>query len=193
MDYKQYFIKNKINNIESFFKYTRDGFKYGWMDQNNNFHKGVNSGKTYCLQRPDELIKNRIGICWDMTELCRCWFSLMTQFKYETYYIFYDDNMGCPSHSILVFYNNDSVFWFEPMFNNENFYYSGIHKYSNIYNLLNDVKRVFIKNAILKEAVPKKYDDSKIYLYKYSKPQYHINGYEMRNHIDNSIIMLSVK
>ena len=49
------------------------------------------------------------------------------------------------------------------------------------------------KNAILKEAVPKKYDDSKIYLYKYSKPQYHINGYEMRNHIDNSIIMLSVK
>lgn len=47
MNYKQYFIKHKINNIDSFFEYTRDCFKYGWMDQNNSFHKGINSGKTY--------------------------------------------------------------------------------------------------------------------------------------------------
>ena len=186
MDCKQYFIENKIDNVDLFFKYTRDCFDYGWMDQNYKFHKGVNDGKNYCLQSPEELIKSNIGICWDMTELYRCWFELMTQYKYETYYIFYDDNKGCPSHSILVFYKDNFVFWFEPMFNDNDFNYSGIHQYSNILELLKDVESVFIKNAVLKNTIPKNYDNSKIYLYKYEQPKFHINGYEMRNHIDNS-------
>lgn len=186
MDYKQYFIKNGIVNTQLFFKYTRDYFNYGWMDQNKRFHKGVNDAKSYCLQRPDELIKSKIGICWDMTELYRCWFSLMTQYKYETYYIFYDDNLGCPSHSILVFYKDNYVYWFEPMFNNDDFNYCKIHQYNNIIELLNDMKSAFIKYAILKKTIPKEYDNSKIYLYKYQQPPYHINGYELRSHIDNS-------
>lgn len=186
MDYKQYFIENKIDNVELFFKYTRDCFDYGWMDQNYKFHKGVNDGENYCLQGPEELIKSNIGICWDMTELYRCWFELMTQYKYETYYIFYDDNKGCPSHSILVFYRDNFVFWFEPMFNDNDFNYSGIHQYFNILELLKDVESVFIKNVVLKNTIPKKYDNSKIYLYKYEQPKFHINGYEMRHHIDNS-------
>lgn len=44
----------------------------------------------------------------------------------------------------------------------------------------------FQKRAV---ACPKKmwyYDNSKVYLYKYEQPKFHINGYEMRNHIDNS-------
>lgn len=189
MDCKQYFIENGIDNIEKFFDFTKDCFNYGWMDKNKMFFKGVNNAETYYLQSPEELIKSKIGICWDMTELYRCWFNLMTQYKYETYYIFYDDNKGCPSHSILVFYKDNHVYWFEPMFNNDDFNYSGIHKYSNITKLLNDVKNVFIKNSILRCAIKKEYDDSKIYIYKYSQPSYHINGYEMRNHIDNSILI----
>lgn len=186
MDCKQYFIENRIDNIELFFQYISDCFDYGWMDKNNKFHKGVNDGETYCLQSPEELIKSKIGICWDMTELYRCWFGLMTQYKYETYYIFYDDNKGCFSHSILVFYKDNFVFWFEPLFNDNDFNYSGIHQYSNIFELLKDVKKVFIENQVLRGNIPKNYDDSKIYLYKYNQPNFHINGYEMRNHIDNS-------
>lgn len=189
MDSKKYFIEYKINDMQSFFNYARDSFKYGWMDQGKKFHQGVNDAENYCLQTPGELIESKIGICWDMTELYRYWFSIMTDLKQETYYIFYDDNMGCPSHSILVFYQDNLVFWFEPMFYSDDFNYSGIHQYAHISELLKDVKDVFIQYNILKKVIPEKYDESKIYLYKYTQPKYHINGYQMRNHINRSLFI----
>ncbi len=69
------------------------------------------------------------------------------------------------------------------MFHN---YYNGIHEYNNINDLLNDFKNIQIRNAIINKMIPKNYNDDKILIYKYDKPKYHINGYEMRNHIDNS-------
>lgn len=48
-----------------------------------------------------------------------------------------------------------------------------------------DCKQYSIKNRILRDTILKNYDDPKIYLYKYMQSNYHINGYEMRNYIDN--------
>ncbi len=56
----------------------------------------------------------------------------MTNLKYETYYLLYEDGEGCPSHTILVYYNNNKVYWFEPMFQNKDCYYSGIHECNNL-------------------------------------------------------------
>ncbi len=179
-------IKYRTNNIEKFFKYCQNEFMYGWIDQDGKRHEGVNDGKVYYLQSPKELKKSKLGICWDMTELYRDYFAKMTNLKYETYYLLYDDGKGCPSHTILVYYKDDKVYWFEPMFHN---YYSGIHQYETINILLNDFKDKWIKYAILNNLVPKKYNHSSISIYKYDKPKYHINGFEMRNHIDNSLLI----
>lgn len=192
MNYKKYFEDNNLTNIENFFNYTNSKFSYGWMDQDNNFHKGINDADSFCLQYPFELLKSKTGNCWDMTELYRCWFLNMTDLQIETYYLFYDDDMGCFSHSILVFYKDNSIFWFEPMFNDDEFTYSGIHQYSNIQALLKDVRKQFIKYMLIREVIPKKYDDSKIYIYKYMQPKYHINGHQMRDHIDNSILIKNI-
>ncbi len=186
---KDYLKKIGLTTINKFFAYCQNEFQYGWIDQSGNKHSGVNDAKTYSLQAPLELLKNHLGICWDMTELYRYWFNLMTNLKIETYYIFYDDNKGCPSHSILVFYNYDKVYWFEPMFTDNNCYYSGIHEYNNISELLNDFKNIFIKYSLQNKTINSNYDINKFYLYKYMKPKYHINGYEMRQHIDNSALI----
>lgn len=77
--------------LNKFFKYCQNEFEYGWIDQDGNKHEGVNDGKTYCLQSPEELMKNKLGICWDRTELYRDYFKNMTDLKYETYYLLYDD------------------------------------------------------------------------------------------------------
>lgn len=185
MNYKEYFKINNLTNMYSFFEYCQS-IKYGWMDKNHNFHNGINDGKTYCLQEPIELMNSMIGICWDMTELERCFFDNMTDLKYETYYIFYEDNKGCPSHSILAFYKNDKVFWFEPMFNNNDLNYSSIHEYNNIKELLKDAKKIFLEYNLLVKNIPEDYDESKIFIYRYNKPKFHINGFEMREHINNS-------
>lgn len=175
-----------INTIESFFKFCQKEFEYGWIDQDGKRCKGINDGKTYSLQSPNELINTKLGICWDMTELYRDYFEHMTNLKYETYYLFYDDGKGCPSHTILVFYKDNKVYWFEPMFQSKNCYYSGIHEYKNINELLKDFKKTWLKFALINEIVSKNYEENNILIYKYDKPKYHINGYEMRNHINSS-------
>ena len=184
MDYKQYFKDLNLIDLASFFDYTHSQFHYGWMDQEHNYHKGINDGKTFSLQTPIELMNSHIGNCWDMTELYRCWFQHMTSFRYETYYIFYDDGLGCPSHSIFVFYDQDQVFWFEPTFLKLKL--SGIHRFHTIEELLNYAKDAFIQNSIMDELIPVHYDEKKIYLYCYQQPKFHINGFQMRNHIDQS-------
>lgn len=178
--------KYNWNTIEEFFLYCQKEFEYGWLDQELKRHEGINDGKTYYLQSPKELMDSKLGICWDRTELYRDYFKNMTDLKYETYYLLYEDGACCPSHTILVYYKNNRVYWFEPMFQNKDCYYSGIHEYNNIEELLNDFKKIWIKNAIINQEIPKNYNDGNILIYKYNKPKYHINGFEMRNHINNS-------
>ena len=182
--------KYNLSTREAFFEYCQKEFDYGWIDQDRNRHEGVNDGKSYLLQSPEELMESKLGICWDRTELYRDYFKNMTSFKFETYYLLYEDGKGCPSHTILVYYNNNQVYWFEPMFQNKECYYSGIHKYNNLNDLLSDFKNIWIKNAIINKMIPKKYNDNNILIYRYDKPKYHINGYEMREHINNSQLII---
>jgi hypothetical protein len=178
--------KYNMSTIEKFFLYCQKEFDYGWIDQEGKSHEGVNDGATYSLQSPKELMNSKLGICWDRTELYRDYFKNMTNLKYETYYLLYEDGAGCPSHTILIYYNNNKVYWFEPMFDSIDCYYSGIHEYNNRNDLLNDFKITWIKDAIISGIIPKNYKEENIFIYRYSKPKYHINGYEMREHINNS-------
>lgn len=178
--------KYSMNTIEEFFDYCQKEFTYGWISQDNKRHNGQNDGRIYMLQSPEELMDSKLGICWDRTELYRDYFRHMTDFKYETYYLFYDDGKGCPSHTILVYYDNNKVYWFEPMFQDSENDYSGIHVYKHIYDLLTDFKDKWIKWAILEKRIPENYKEENIFIYQYDKPNYHINGYEMRNHINHS-------
>ncbi len=182
--------KYNMGTIKDFFEYCQKEFKYGWVDQDGQRHEGVNDGKTYSLQSPEELMESKLGICWDRTELYRDYFKNMTNLKYETYYLLYEDGKGCPSHTILVYYNQNKVYWFEPMFQDKDCYYSGIHEYNHLNDLLSDFKVIWIKNAIISRIIPKNYNDNNILIYRYDKPKYHINGYEMREHINNSQLII---
>lgn len=176
--------EKNINSIEDFFIYCKNEFEYGWIDKEGKRHKEFINGKIYSLQTPEELIKSKLGICWDMTELYRDYFKNMTNLKFETYYLLYDDGKGCPCHTILVYYKNHKVYWFEPMFPCKE--QCGINEYNSIDVLINDFKNIWIKDAIENKLIPKNYSTENILIYKYDTLRYHINGYEIREHINNS-------
>lgn len=184
MKYQDLFVKNNITNLEKLFLFIKEEIEYGWIDKKENRHFGVNDAELYILQTPEELIKNKLGICWDITELCRCYFTNMTDLKIETYYIFYDDNKGCPSHSIIAFYKNNKIYWYEPMFQNDLNNYK--REYNNLMELLIDAQRKFINFAIKNKMITANYKKENVFIYKYNQPKFHINGYEMRNHINRS-------
>lgn len=173
MDFKKY----NINSMKEFFDFCSTKIEYGWIGEDERRHYGINYGGQNCLQSPEKLMKTKLGICWDVTELCREYFNV-NNFKNKTYFIFYDDGQDYPSHSILVYYEDDSVYWFEPMFTDKRYYFNGIHKYNTIEELLNDLKKRFIENALIKKFIPEDYKQNRIYIYKFDKPEYGIKAKE---------------
>ena len=167
-------------SIDEFFEFCNKEIEYGWIDEKEQRHYGVNYGGENCLQNPETLMKTKLGICWDVTELSREYFTA-NDYKNETYFIYYDDGQDFPSHSILIFYKDNKVYWFEPMLKNNYYNYSGIHKYENIEVLLKDFKKIFIENALINKYIPEHYEKNKIYMFKFNKPRFGIKAIEYYN------------
>lgn len=144
--------------------------KYGFLDKNgNNIFDNKNEkslfNSIYRLMSPQELLEKKVGVCWDQVELERTLFD-KNEIKNETYFIYIDDQQYLPSHTFLVYYLDNKVYWFEHAWQDA----TGIHQYNNINDLLNDVEIKFRKSR--KNEVALNLD---IYIYKYHQPQYHIS------------------
>ncbi len=148
--------------------------KYGWVDKENNKYYEINDSisNLYVLQSPDEVLKNKIGICWDQVELERYYFR---GYDFKTYFIVYYDNKKYPSHTFMIFKKNDKYYWFESSMKN----CRGIHEYNSEKEMLFAGRDKFIK-IFLNDV----YDPMNLCLYEYSKPKYHISPYEFYKHCE---------
>ena len=72
-------IMDKMNNIN-----------YGYLDINSNVHNSVDDkfSELYRLQSPNEILNNKVGVCWDQVELERYLFS-QKNVEFKTYFISY--------------------------------------------------------------------------------------------------------
>lgn len=152
--------------------------EYGFLDNNgNNICDNVELecmfNKVYYLMSPEELLNKKVGVCWDQVELERKLFE-ESNIKNETYFIYIDDKNNLPSHTFLVFYMNNKVYWFEHSWSTE----KGIHEYNNLNNLLNDVEIKFVKSR--ESEVDK---GLAVHIHKYNKPNYNISCDEFYNYI----------
>lgn len=93
--------------------------------------------KYYYLQTPKEIMKSKIGVCWDQVELEREWFS-KHDYQFKTIYIEAHNNDMDPSHTFLIYKDGDSVYWFEHSWGS----CRGIHEYPDEDLLIDDVIRM---------------------------------------------------
>ena len=152
--------------------------EYGFLDNNGNnifddLEVEYTFNKVYYLMTPEELLNKKVGVCWDQVELERKLFE-ESNIKNETYFIYIDDKNKLPSHTFLVYYIDNKVYWFEHSWFDE----KGIHEYNNLNDLLNDVEIRFIKSR--ENEVPNGLD---VHIYKYNKPNYNISCDEFYNYI----------
>lgn len=164
--YNEFEIMDFMNQIE-----------YGWIDKNNIKHTIIdkNYSDNYILQSPSEITKNKIGVCWDQVELERYYFK-SNDWNIKTYFIVYDDNDKCPTHTFLTFDKNNKFYWFEHSWKR----YRGIHEYNSKKELLIDVREKFIKDELDNMFIK-----SNLILYEYKKPKYHISVQEFYNHCNH--------
>lgn len=150
--------------------------EYGWVDKNNNKHSIVDEtySDNYILQSPNEVIKNKIGVCWDQVELERYYFK-GNDWNVKTYFLVHYDGDKCPTHTFLTFEKNKKYYWFEHSWER----FRGIHEYQSLKELLFDIRDKFIKYELDNDFVPEN-----LVLHEYKKPKYHISVQEFYNHCD---------
>lgn len=156
-----------------------ENIKYGWIDKNNNKHNIVDSSYSdnYILQSPKEIIKNRVGVCWDQVELERYYFK-GNDYNIKTYFIVHYDNNRCPTHTFLTFEKNNKYYWFEHSWER----FKGIHEYNSLKDLLIDVRDKFIKYELNNN-----YNRNNLCIYNYKKPKYHLSVLEFYKHCESGI------
>lgn len=165
--YNEFEIMNLMQNIE-----------YGWVDKNNNKHSIVDEtySNNYRLQTPNEVIKSKIGVCWDQVELQRYYFK-GNSYNIKTYFLVYYDEDKCPTHTFLTFEKNNKYYWFEHAWKK----FEGIHEYKKVEELLLDIINKFIKFELNNNYV-----SDYLVLYEYKKPKFHISVQEFYKHCESS-------
>ena len=175
---------SKINEIMD----VLNTIEYGYKDENdnniiNNPEKWNNEFHIfYKLLTPDELLQTRCGVCWDQVELERKLFN-DNNIKCKTFFIYILDEDRLPSHTFLTFKNKGKNYWFEHSWNA----YKGIYEYETEFDLLNDIKDLF-----LKEHFPIN-KNSKLFIYEYNTPSSHISCDEFYKYIETQkLINISI-
>ena len=153
-----------------------DNIKYGWKDKYENIHFNVdeNFSNDYVLETPNEVLDNNAGVCWDQVELERSFFE-KTNIKFSTFFIVYYDNNNCPTHTFLIYEDNNMYYWFEHSWET----FRGIHLYKTEEEALIDIKNKFIKYELNDS-----YIHNNLCIYKYEKPKYGINCLQFYKHCE---------
>ncbi|MBE6148404.1 MAG: hypothetical protein E7167_02795 [Firmicutes bacterium] len=155
-------------------------FEYGWIDKTG--YKYVNKiAKNkfitdYYLQKPKDLEKNKIGICWDQVEYERSFFE-KNGISFKTIFIIYDDGVKYPNHTFLIFKENQKYYWFENTYADV----KGILEFDSLQECLSKVKKEFMKETHLEEI------GDRLYYYVYDKPKYGIGALDFITHCQNGI------
>ena len=152
-----------------------DNIKYGWKDKYENIHYNIDDtfSDNYVLQSPDEVLHNKVGVCWDQVELERAWFE-KNNFEYKTYFemvnLDYENNYS--THTFLIYREDNKWYYFE----NADYDNKGIFEFNTIEELLEFQKEKYIIH--LKEENIKDEELDKIIRVEYEKPNNHISASE---------------
>ena len=168
----EYYTEEEIMKVMS-------QIEYGWVDKNKNPHLelGEDFEENYQLQSPNELLKSKLGVCYDQVELERYYFSSHSE-KVTTYCIIYEapDHHKTRTHTFLTYEKEGKHYWFEHAWEK----FQGIHEYNSLMDLFLDVKEKFILEQVKEEV-----EENTIYFFEYQKPNWHLSAQEFFNHIIN--------
>jgi hypothetical protein len=119
--------------------------QYGWVDKDGQKHTEMSGfSSDYRLQSPDELLKSKLGVCWDQVELERKLFADLG-IKATPFFLVYYDNDKCPTHTFVLLTIGDKTIWYEHAWEK----YAGWHEFNTFMEALRDIKDKFVEQEKL--------------------------------------------
>ena len=181
---------NNIKTPEELLEFMSDNIQYGYLgkkkiiyhyddpDFNHDWYE------QYILENSNDLLNSLYGTCWDQVEFERDWF-LKNGYEIKTIFeiVQLDYDNDYPTHTFLIYKDNDYWCWFEHSdFNNR-----GIHKYNSLDELLNDQHKKYVD--FLKTFNIKDEEIDKIIITEYKQPKEHLSAEAYLNYVINSKII----
>jgi hypothetical protein len=117
-------ILNDIISPQQLLNWMDKNIEYGYLGNDSKIYYTMDAeefSNKYFLQSPSELIKNKIGVCWDQAELERAIFKKLKIFHIVIY--IEQINEIRSTHTFLLYKINDNYYWFENSYEK----YRGIH------------------------------------------------------------------
>jgi len=180
-------MMDNIKTPEELLNFMSNNINYGYLGRNGRVYHYDDCDfndewyTEYLLETNDDILKNLYGNCWDQVEFERDWF-IKHNYKIKTIYEMVDldyDNIY-PTHSFLIYQDNNDWCWFEHAdFNNR-----GIHKFNNLEELLIYQYKKYLE--FLKSFNIKENEIKKIKMMEFNKPKDNISASEYLNYVMNS-------
>ena len=178
MEYKN------IKTPKELYEFMSKNITYGYLGKNNKIYhfgdKNFNDDWTseYILETYDDVLNTKVGNCWDQVELEREWFS-KHNYEFKTYYhqVILDYQNPYPTHTFLVYKENDKYYWFENAWDDM----KGIHEFNTLEELLDFEYKENLK--LLIQYNIKNNEIDKISYFEYDKPKNNISSEEFVNYV----------
>ena len=177
MDFKD------IKTPEELMKWLDENFEYGVIDnkgkkiQNGEeFQKACNK---YWKVRPVlEIIRSKVGHCYDQTELERYWFT-KNGYKIKTFWVAtYHKNSYTMCHAYLAYLNNNKWYYFE----HSDGYNRGSYEFDKLQDLIEFQAKLMIKSSKAEQPNLK----LSVCTNCFKKPKCHISMKEYREFVTSS-------
>jgi len=100
-----------------------DNIDYGWLDKNYEEHEDADDDEfweNYSMLLPREVLKYKLGTCWDQTVFENYVFDKQFDFPHHMIFI---QQLKVSTHSFLAYEKDNEWYWFEHAFED----YKGIH------------------------------------------------------------------
>ena len=160
-----------INTPEKLLNFM-DDIDYGYIDKNEESNVGEidekDFYKNYRLQSPMEVIKSKLGVCWDQCELERYVFKKYIKLPFKIYY-FELKNENKESHTALIFQKDKKYYWFEHSWNKQ----KGIHEFDSLKECISKISKLHKESGEPSKGVE---------VFELKKPKYGISCIEFMNH-----------
>ena len=87
-----------------------NSYKYSYSDYND-------FAKEYRVAGPEKFEKQQGGVCWDFAAYEAWWFKKnYPNISFTTWYVIFDNNNDCPTHTFLTFRYKGKLYYFESAF-----------------------------------------------------------------------------
>ena len=174
---KCYNIPMKSENYREKIDKVMQTIHYGWVDKDGQKHEKLQGfSDNYRLQFPDELLKSKLGVCWDQVELERKLFA-DEGIRVTLFFIVYYDDAKCPTHTFVLIEEDGKTIWYEHAWEK----YAGWHKYKNTIEAMRDIRNKFLKQEHLTNI---NWDNLVIYI-DYPAPTEKLSCLEFYHHCED--------